>query len=167
MIVETVIEEPGWTRALPDLEEVAETAARAAIAGAGRDPAAWTLCLLACSDDRIRALNATFRHKGRATNVLSWPAFDPLPADAPGAPRHLGDIALALETVRGEADAADTPLKAHALHLILHAVLPLLGYDHETADEAAEMEGLESRILLGMGIADPHNRGEAQAALPD
>jgi len=155
VICETLIESPDWERALPELPALAEAAARAAIAACGRDPTAWSLCLLACDDARIAALNRGFRGRDRATNVLSWPAFPALPPDEPEAPRHLGDIAIALGTVRAEAAARSIPLKDHASHLILHGCLHLLGHDHETGAQAAEMEGIESRVLTGLGLRDP------------
>jgi len=169
MIVETLIEAEGWDRALPELPGIAETAARAALTSAGRDPARWTLCLLACDDARIAALNAAHRGRAAPTNVLSWPAYAVLPPDAaPGAvPRHLGDLALALETVAAEAGAASIPLKDHAMHLILHGCLHLLGHDHATEAEAAVMEGIETRVLAELGIGDPYLRGDARSAHPD
>jgi len=167
MICETVIEARGWERALPGLPALADRLARAAIEAAGRDPAAWTLCLLACDDARITALNAGFRGRAAPTNVLSWPACAPLPAEDPAGPRHLGDIALALETTRAEAAARSIPLKDHAAHLILHGCLHLLGQDHDTAAAASQMEGTESRVLTGLGLADPWLQEGAPAAHPD
>ena len=167
MIVETVIAAPEWDDALPSCPISPRPRRTRRSPPAGRDPSAWTLCLLACDDARIAALNGAFRGRARATNVLSWPAHSTLPADSPGAPRHLGDIALALETVRGEAAAASLPLKDHAMHLILHGCLHLLGHDHDTDTEATVMEGIESRVLTGMGLADPYRREGAQSAHSD
>ena len=169
MIVDTVIEDPRWETALPGLAGTAETAARAALAAAGRRPEGWTLCLLACDDARIAGLNGQFRGRAAPTNVLSWPAFAALPPDpAPGAaPLHLGDLAIALETTQGEAISADLPLKDHALHLILHGCLHLLGYDHESEAEAVVMEGIETRVLTGLGLADPYSRRGAPEAYPE
>ena len=167
MICETVIEARGWEAALPDLPGLADRLARAAIEAEGRDPAAWTLCLLACDDARIAALNAGFRGRAAPTNVLSWPACAPLPAQDPDAPRHLGDIALALGTTRAEARTRSIPLKDHAAHLILHGCLHLLGHEHGTAAAATVMEGIESRVLTRLGFADPWLREDAPVAHPD
>ncbi len=119
-------------------------------------------CLLACNDARIAELNHAFRGKASATNVLSWPSSvpsGPPPAwpepDAFGV-IQLGDIALAYETCRREAEAAGLPLEAHLAHLIVHAVLHLLGYDHENDGDAALMEALETELLGKMGISDPY-----------
>jgi probable rRNA maturation factor len=94
-------------------------------------------------------LNAEFRGKDQPTNVLSFPA-------AMGAEDTLGDIALAYETVAREAKEQNKTFLHHAQHLILHGVLHLLGYDHETDAQARIMEALETRLLDTIGIADPY-----------
>lgn len=167
MTVETIVEAPAWADALPDLDRVAETAARAALLAEGRDPDRWEVCLLACDNARIAELNAGFRGRAAPTNVLSWPAFDAVPPDPAAGSGHLGDLALALEMTSAEARTASISLKDHATHLILHGCLHLLGHDHETVDEAEEMEETERRILAGLGIADPYNQGDAREAHPD
>ena len=171
-LVELVIEEPAWTEALPGIEALAETAARLALEAAGLDPERWTLCLLACDDARIADLNRDFRARAAPTNVLSWPAFELAP-ERPGArpaappqsatgPRQpLGDVAIALQTTRREAGASATPLKDHVIHLILHGCLHLLGFDHEAEEDAETMEGIETRALARIGVADPYTRGDA------
>ncbi|MEM1345884.1 MAG: rRNA maturation RNase YbeY [Pseudomonadota bacterium] len=166
-LVEVIAEEPGWATALPDLPALAETAAGLALTAEARDPTRWTLALLACSDARIATLNAEFRSRARPTNVLSWPSFTVLPRDdsLPTLERtHLGDLAIALETVAFEADQAGISLKHHAIHLILHGCLHLLGYDHANEAEAVRMERTEARLLAGLGIADPYQRGSAPSA---
>lgn len=103
---------------------------------------------LALGDDAfVRSLNARFRGKDRATNVLSFPA---------GEPGFLGDVALAREMLGREAAEQDKQVHAHALHLLVHGILHLCGYDHETDEQAIAMETLERRILAGLGIADPY-----------
>lgn len=166
-LVELVVEDAGWSDSLPGLAPLAETAAHAALRGAERDAAGWSVCLLACSDARIAGLNADFRGRAAPTNVLSWPAFDPVPGDpSPGqTPRlHLGDVALARETCVREASDAGIPLKAHATHLILHGVLHLLGYDHVDEVDADQMERIESHAMRRLGYPDPYQRGDAPGA---
>jgi probable rRNA maturation factor len=75
---------------------------------------------------------------------------------APG-PRFLGDVALAYETVAREACAEGKSLADHALHLVIHGTLHLLGYDHNTDDDAAVMEAAEVRALAALGVADPYD----------
>ena len=120
--------------------------------------------VLFTGDAEIRTLNRDWRGRDRATNVLSFPMLDrtallELPAGnaAPLPPMPLGDIALAYETCAHEAAIASIPLARHAAHLIVHGMLHLAGYDHETGDADADtMEELERRALAMMGIADPY-----------
>ncbi|MFS4439425.1 rRNA maturation RNase YbeY [Paracoccaceae bacterium GXU_MW_L88] len=123
------------------------------------------LSLLATSDAAIAELNAAYRGKAKPTNVLSWPAFDlapetpgeaPHPLPAPDFDDSIGDLALAYETCAREAEAGGLALADHVTHLILHGILHLLGYDHETDADAALMEGLETKQLASMGLHDPY-----------
>ena len=106
------------------------------------------LTLLLTNDDRLRALNAQFRGKDAATNVLSFPAA--------GVAGYLGDVAIALGVASGESAASGIGLEAHVLHLAVHGVLHLLGYDHVRSREARIMEKLETGILDEFGIANPY-----------
>lgn len=116
--------------------------------------------LLFTSDEDIRALNAEWRNKDKATNVLSFPMLereDLLDLSPAGPPEMLGDIALAFETCAREAEEKGIAVEHHATHLIVHGLLHLAGYDHETSDEDAEaMEALETKALAVMGLADPY-----------
>jgi len=156
-LVEAVIEDPRWEAA--GLEDLAERAARAVLEVEGLDPSTSSISLLCCDDTRIAALNAEFRGKPKATNVLSWPAG---PADRamPGEPAHLGDLALSYDTCAREAGDAGLSLSDHAAHLLVHGVLHLLGRDHVKETEADEMERLETKILASMGVHDPYGGQE-------
>lgn len=164
--VDLLVEEDGWSTAVPDLEAIATTAASAAVRARGLS-GPFEIALLACSDDRIAALNADFRGKAGPTNVLSWPAEDlapdvaggvPQPPDAPSVgPHMLGDVAIALQTVTSEAQSSGRPLNNHVLHLIVHGCLHLLGYDHDTPEDAALMEGIETRIMTDLDLPDPYD----------
>ena len=160
-VVEAVVEDPRWEAA--GVVAVAERAARAALTVVGRDPELHEVGLLAGDDARIAALNGEFRGKVAATNVLSWPAFaPPVPEEPPGLPGEgplfIGDIALGYETCAREAEEARIPLAEHAAHLVVHAVLHLLGHDHAGDDEAEAMEALEAKALASMGVANPYSR---------
>ena len=154
-MIDIEVEDKAWTAALPEVGSVVERAARAALAHGdlGADAA---LTVLLTSDEAVRDLNARFRGKDRATNVLSFPAPE---TAAP----HLGDIALARGVCAVEAEAQGKPLEHHLSHLVAHGVLHLLGWDHETDDEAEEMEGLERRILAEMDIPDPYGSPDGTA----
>src|SRR5690606_15140401 len=112
------------------------------------------LSLLFTDDAHIRTLNRDWRGKDKPTNVLSFPAFEMAPGDP--LPAMLGDIVLAFETISSEAALEGKPFDHHLTHLIVHGMLHLLGYDHETDEEAEEMEALERRILAGLAIPDPY-----------
>lgn len=116
-----------------------------ATAGNGRDR---EVTLVLSSDEEIRGLNLKWAGKDRATDVLSFPA------DADDT--ALGDIILAYETVARDAAETGLELPAHASHLVIHGLLHLLGYDHHADAGAAEMEGLETKILAGLGLHDPY-----------
>lgn len=162
MTVDVVIEDPRWDEA--GLERLATIASDAALVHLGLDPAAWEICVMGCDDARIAELNEEFRDKGKATNVLSWPSQERGAAEDGGAPEapegpdpELGDIAIAYETCLREADQADKPFADHLTHLLIHATLHLLGYDHIRDKDATLMEGIEVEILGKMGLPDPYN----------
>ena len=96
-----------------------------------------------------RSLNRDYRGKDYATNVLSFPY-------ASGAMLS-GDLVLCLPVVATEAAEQDKPVDAHFAHLVVHGMLHLQGYDHETGRTDAErMEALERGILAGLGYPDPY-----------
>lgn len=155
--VDVVHDDGDW----PDEAHVASliasaTAALAAHPGIRGRPMAQA-CLALSSDAAVQRLNASYRGKDQPTNVLSFPAGDHGP---PGEPALLGDIVLALETLEREAGERGIPFAHHLQHLTIHGLLHLLGYDHETAAEASEMEQLETAILANLDIPDPYADSE-------
>lgn len=158
MELEIDIEEP-WPAG--DWEGLAERAASAA----GEVATELTnhrllVSLLFTSDEEIHELNREWRQRNKPTNVLSFPMLeraDLLALRAEGPPEMLGDIALAHQTCAREALEKDIPLEHHAMHLIVHGLLHLAGYDHEISIADAEaMEALETKALAICGIADPY-----------
>ena len=123
-------------------------------------------------DGMVRGLNATYRGKDAPTNVLSFPFQAPAvavrsddterEAVEPAEPRHLGDVVLAAETVGREADAQGIPPLHHLQHLVVHGLLHLLGFDHDTEPQAETMEGLEVEILATLGVPDPYAAAEGR-----
>ena len=146
-MIDVEIEDEAWIAAAPQAQDLVRTAAAAALRQAESDGEAVTILLT--DDDSVRDLNARFRGKDYATNVLSFPA----PENPEG---HLGDIALAFGVCAREATEQGKPLGHHLQHLVAHGVLHLLGYDHETDAEAEHMEGLERVVLAGLGVPDPY-----------
>jgi probable rRNA maturation factor len=106
------------------------------------------------ADDALqRHLNRKWRGKDVPTNVLSFPAAaGPVEASL----RLLGDVVLAFETVRREADEESKALDEHVAHLVVHGFLHLLGYSHENDADAEAMERLETRIMTRLGFDDPN-----------
>ena len=150
--LDTVTEAGNWD-GLPNAEALAQRAAEAAATVADGADEDLEVSVMLTDDESIRTLNRQWRGKDKPTNVLSFPA-----PEQPGleGPRHLGDIALAYETLVREAEEESKPLADHFAHLVVHGVLHLLGYDHETDEEADVMEALEVKALAGLGIADPY-----------
>lgn len=118
-----------------------------------RDLSDAELSLALVSDEAIRVLNRDYRGRDTATNVLSFPGGES--AD-PAAPLLLGDVILAFETVAREAEMQRKPVEHHISHLVVHGFLHLLGYDHESSEDAEAMEAIEVRALARLDIADPY-----------
>jgi probable rRNA maturation factor len=105
------------------------------------------------NDAQIQHLNKTYRHQDKPTNVLSFPSLEQSLFQEE---EELGDIFLAFETIEHEAHNQNKALNDHTLHLIIHGILHLLGYDHEQENEALEMETLEIEILKKLNIDNPY-----------
>lgn len=165
--------EPGWVDAACGAALIAETCARAAFTAAGAAAATGGFCALVpvpgadrlcdvsivlADDDRVAALNREYRGKDGPTNVLSFPATGgPLPDDL-SMPVLLGDVVIAFGVCQAEAEAAGVTITNHLSHLVVHGMLHLLGWDHETDAEAGRMETLETDILKDLNIPDPYQR---------
>jgi probable rRNA maturation factor len=147
--IDVQVQSPLW-----DAEPAAAETVRAAIeAAAALVPAAGEVSVLLTDDASVRDLNRAWRGLDKPTNVLSFPA-----AKAGGA--LLGDVAIAYETLAGEAAADTKPFLHHLAHLAVHGFLHLLGYDHQTDSQADAMEGLERAVLARLDIADPYRAHE-------
>ena len=164
MIEETAIEVavscPAWRETLPEAEDLCRRAARAACAAGRRGPlrrGPVEASLVLADDDALRTLNRDYRGRDKATNVLSFPASETDSERAPGAPRMLGDVIVAFGTAAAEAAAQGKSLADHLSHLVVHGMLHLLGHGHQTEADAERMERLETRVLAGLGVADPYS----------
>jgi probable rRNA maturation factor len=141
----------------PDAEAVIDRAIATAAEIVNADLGEAELAVMLTDDAGIRTLNSNWRGIDKPTNVLSFPALPPTGAGGPDdAPRMLGDIAIAYETTRREADDEQKPFDHHLSHLAVHGFLHLIGYDHETDNDAEAMETLEAEILAQLGIPDPY-----------
>jgi probable rRNA maturation factor len=108
-------------------------------------------------DALVRTLNATYRGQDKATNVLSFP-FGAQSAGQLG----LGDVVLAVETIVLEAGEQSVPPIHHLQHLVVHGLLHLLGFEHDTDASAGDMEAVEIEILAELGVADPYASAESK-----
>jgi probable rRNA maturation factor len=141
----------------PDAEAVIHRAIAAAAELTEADIGEAELAVMLTDDAGIRTLNSNWRGIDKPTNVLSFPALPPTgPVGPDDPPRMLGDIAIAYQTTRKEADDEQKPFDQHLSHLAVHGFLHLIGYDHENDDDAEAMEALEQEILAQLGIPDPY-----------
>jgi probable rRNA maturation factor len=129
-------------------------------------PLAVEISVKFATDTEVQALNAAYRNRNQPTNVLSFPMVDAKLleslTEADAGEVLLGDVVLAHGVCAAEAADKDVAVETHAAHLIVHGVLHLLGYDHETGDADAEaMEQVEREALAAIGISDPYAVTEA------
>lgn len=150
-------------------EKLAQAICRAFLAAGESKPHEVSLVL---SDDaQSQQLNRDWRGQGEPTNVLSFPARNEMGEASEGSaargeasdisaaqdqPALLGDIVIARETVLREAVVADKNPSDHLVHLVIHGLLHLLGYDHIDDGMAEKMETLEVAILAELGISSPY-----------
>lgn len=129
--------------------------AEAALRHAGVEADARELTVRIVGEAESRELNAGWRGKDRPTNVLAFPG-----GEEPGLPGEvdypLGDLVVCAPVVAREAAEQGKTAESHWCHMIVHGTLHLAGYDHQTPDEAARMEGLEREILAELGHPDPY-----------
>jgi probable rRNA maturation factor len=145
---------------LPLVRKAAEAAvAESAYPDLARSDRSVEISVSLTGDEQVRRLNAKWRGKDEATNVLSFPMAeerDLAAANVADAELLLGDIVLARGVCEAEAGEKGISVVDHALHLVVHGTLHLLGYDHADERDAADMEEREVRALGRLGIANPY-----------
>jgi len=164
ILVEADVSEE-WDSSSP-WAELARRGVRSAVAASAHAalidaPTAVEISVKFAGDAEVQGLNAAWRGKDRPTNVLSFPMIEPEQllslASAAGGETLLGDIVLAHGVCAREATEKGVSVADHAVHLVVHGTLHLLGYDHEEGEDAAEeMEAIERAALARLGIADPY-----------
>ena len=181
--IQITVEDSTWHSAVPSLVDLVEQVSSAAL-GHPEVTDAWVgsteLSILLADDAAVRELNRTYRARDAATNVLSFAycqadvpdvSLQPSPGVGTGDCGQdpiscLGDVALARETVEQEAAAQGKSVSDHLSHLLVHGVLHLCGFDHESESDADRMERVEREILADMGIADPYRPISVRQATP-
>jgi probable rRNA maturation factor len=138
---------------VPPANEISRWAA----AALGRRAQGREIAVRVVAPHESRRLNARYRGRDQATNVLSFPAAG-LAADGPrgAAVRPLGDLVICAQVLKDEAREQMKALKAHWAHLIVHGTLHLVGYDHELPPDARRMERREISVLKALGFANPY-----------
>lgn len=170
--VDVLVEDWRWKGI--DLRQLATRALLAVHDELGLEAPIPGFVVLAADDARLAELNGIFRNRPAATNILTWPASDVCsqvgsgPASRRSAPRKfigdenwhwsgsLGDVALAYETCESEAAMQGKSLDDHVMHLLIHGVLHLLGYRHDTDFETGTMQAIEISALAKLGIRNPY-----------
>lgn len=164
---------PKWKRAFYGMNSRIERAATAAFDSA-KKPAAFSrrkfeVSVILTDDAEVRLLNRDFRGIDKPTNVLSFPQIDlgtfkksSLDVFPKNMHIPLGDVVLGFQTILRETREQKKTLENHTVHLIVHGVLHLLGYDHMRLKDAKVMEKLECDILDSLGYPDPYKETDVK-----
>ncbi len=112
----------------------------------------WVVSIRVVGRARSRSLNARYRHRDKATNVLSFGGA----GGTPDGRYFLGELVICAPVVAGEARSFGQTLESRWAHMTVHGLLHLLGFDHERRGEAAKMEAREIQILDRLGFSDPY-----------
>ncbi len=155
-MIEASIDRKFWPDALVNsFQQTAPKVFDDILAAHDSAPASVSLCL--CDDLQMRQINRQHRQIDKTTNVLSFSAYDmPSHRFETGARALIGDIVISAETVTREAESFQIPVADHLMHLFVHGMLHLFGYDHIDNDMAETMESLEIKLLANIGIANPY-----------
>jgi probable rRNA maturation factor len=160
--VDVNIQESAWESLLPNAEVLARKVVRHVCELTGLSDYAKRIevSFLLTDDDSIQELNHQYRDKDKPTNVLSFPQEKMEPGEYEEWEEEevvLGDVICALQTMQKEAEEQGKTFQHHVMHLWVHGLLHLQGYDHGTEREAAVMEALEVEILQDFSIANPYD----------
>jgi probable rRNA maturation factor len=171
VVIDIDLEDNRWEENLPSVAKTIEEVKNAVFSYVGAHEkkallqSAKPLLLHVClsSDGEVRQLNRDFRHLDKPTNVLSFANLDFADFGSENDPfpeMDLGNIIIAYETTKKEAETEDITLYAHFCHLLVHGMLHILGFDHLEEAEAEHMESFEKNILADLGIANPYENFE-------
>lgn len=146
--IDVTVLDPDW----PDLSALVRPAALSVLKEVD-DPFYGSLSVVLSDDDHVHTLNRTYRHKDKPTNVLSFPM--------PEETGLMGDVILARQTIEKEAEEQGKSFADHVIHLLIHGVLHLQGYDHQNDADAQDMERREICALKRLSIDNPYtsNKG--------
>jgi len=150
-MIDILVDDDGEDGPLPSEAAIRQAVTTACVeAGFQHTP---MLCIRFSNDETVQTLNREWRKKDSVTDVLSFPMQD---GDEPEADESLGDIILATPFTIHEATRLSRPVTDHMLHLIVHATLHLLGYDHIDDEDAKVMHKHERAAMNKLGLHDPY-----------
>lgn len=159
--ITVIVDKPCWGRASIEWEGlIRPTVLKALRQSQWTQPA--EINILLTDDETIQKLNKSYRNIDKPTNVLSFPSLereeisDFIKGDKSQTPIILGDVALAFQTIQAESLKQKKSFDHHLVHLVVHGILHLLGFDHEKDDDAEVMESLEIEILSSFMIPNPY-----------
>ena len=156
-----IIDKPCWERSIAQWEALIQPAVLEALRQSNWTKAA-EINILLTDDAAIQKLNKRYRSLNQPTNVLSFPSLEPgevsvlFKRDKTQTPVILGDVVLAFETIQQESVIQKKSFDHHLVHLTVHGVLHLLGFDHGKDEDAVIMESLEIKILSSLMIPNPY-----------
>jgi len=159
------VQDKRWKESIPSIEALIENAKTTVLKIVQQDvwflsePKNFTINLVLSDDETVHQLNKKFRGIDSPTNVLSFANIDDDFFDETLVKENdveLGDVIVAYETMKKQAEEIDVPLKDHFCHLWVHGILHILGFDHIQDDERAIMEAKEIEILKKLGIENPY-----------
>ncbi len=158
MIIDIAIPCESWSAALEDVEKHIREAAQKTleVSGFEHNLESPELSIVLADNALVQTLNRDYRSKDKPTNVLSFPQHEPDVFTRGESVAALGDVVLGFETIEEEALSQKKSLQDHTLHLVVHGLLHLLGFDHEQDEDAQIMETLEIRVLESLGIKNPY-----------
>ena len=154
--IDVSLQSPVWRALDFDAETLCKQAVHGTLSAVGSGNDVVEVSIVLGDDELLQRLNRENRDADRPTNVLAFPCDPPGGSLPEGAPRLLGDVVLSRETIAEEARLQYKPFENHLRHLVVHGILHLLGYGHDTETEAQTMESLEVVILARMKIPDPY-----------
>jgi probable rRNA maturation factor len=148
------IKEPLWEEAVDDIEACVTAMAQSLYQYMGLSASVIELSVVLADDAFVQDLNKQYRHKDKPTNVLSFPATEDIFEVDDFL--LLGDVVISYQIIEREAVEQSKSFKAHMVHMLVHGLLHLLGYDHQEEDQAQEMEKLEIEFLKTQGYENPY-----------
>ncbi|MGH1404378.1 MAG: rRNA maturation RNase YbeY [Alphaproteobacteria bacterium] len=150
------IRDQNWIKHIPSIEEDTHSIIQRILTEQLPSTEHVEISIVLTDNPFIQKLNHQYRNKDKPTNVLSFPQTEADEMNTPFPFISLGDIIVAFETIQNEASEQNKTIKNHYTHMLVHGCLHLLHYDHETEEDAKEMEALETQILDHLGIKNPY-----------